>query len=46
MDVRSLDGDVETVVETMERAGLTDGLPIVVPTPERVGDLILQYGRP
>jgi hypothetical protein len=42
MDVRSLAGDVETVIETMERARLTDGLPIVVPTLERVSDF-LQY---
>ena len=35
----------EAALEQLHEAGLTDGLPVVIPTPERVARLVVASGR-
>ena len=36
----------EAALEQLHEAGLTDGLPVVIPTPERVARLVVASGLP
>ena len=36
----------EAALEQLHQAGLTDGLPVVIPTPERVARLVVASGLP
>ena len=36
--------DEGAALEALHRAGMTDGLPVVVPTPDRVANMVLASG--
>ena len=37
--------DESSALEVMHSAGMTDGLPVVIPTPDRVANMVLASGH-